>query len=325
VQDARVQIRCTDKSEIQTRPLVGVVPSTDGQITLFDAAKLRPFNFITTGPSVAGLAIVDASGANKSPDSNFDPAPFIGVSVRNGATRSDTYRMVNEGPLPPPRRRTFSAETNCVGGGVCTFEVGSTQEAQLLRVNDYVVLDGEGDTCNLLVTAKDESVPSQVKLVTGPLPEGCADRKRFSLRAGPESGARFVVYSDVRGFEGRLAVGETLEIAGDYLIHPVGFTNEQPVFRARITLNRVLEPLVRGDQYIAIVQSGFEPYVFAPDTGTLGAGLSNYRLPGPVSHTRVNNVDLAYIAYPSADGILEVNLALITDNAALRTGLVPFE
>jgi hypothetical protein len=176
-----------------------------------------------------------------------------------------------------------------------------------------------------VVTAKDESVPSQVKLVTGPLPEGCADRKRFSLRAGPDSGARFAVYSDVRGFEGRLASGGTLEIAGDYLIHPVGFTNEQPVFRVRLSLNRTLEPLERGDQYIALVQSGFQPYVFSPDTGSLGSGLSTYRLPGPVSHTRVNDVDFAYIAYPSADGILQVNLAAITDNVALRTGLVPFE
>jgi hypothetical protein len=324
----RVQIRCTEnRFDLQQRPLVGIFPSTDGQITLFDAAKLRSFNFITTGPSSSVPSFTDSQGNAKDLKAR-KPETFLTAQLLSGATRSDTYRFVNQGPLPPPRRRNFSVATNCAGGAGCAFEVGSADEARFVLNKDTIVLEGEGVPCLLTVTTKDESVPNRVRLLTEPIPEACDDPTRFtrfSLRAGPESGASFVVYSEFRGFEGRMAVGQTLEIAGDYLFHPVGFTNQQPVFRARLNLLNFVEPLEAGDQYVIGVGSGFQPYVFAPDTGSLASGLGAYRLPGPVSHTRVNDVDYAYIAYPSADGILEVNLAFMTDNAALTTGLVPFE
>ncbi len=327
VRDARVNIRCTeDRLDLQARPLVGIMPSSDGQITLFDAAKLRPFDFNTSGPSVLSGTVANAAGANKLPTGEMF-GTYVQVDMMNGATRSDTYRLVYEGPLPPPRRRTFLKETNCPGGGGCTFEVGSTQEAQFILPGDIVVLEGgEGALCELTVSAKDESVPAQVRLVTGPLTGGCESHRRFSLRAGPGSAAPFVVFSDVRGFEGRMAAGGIpLTLPGDFLFHPVGFTPTQQAFRARLTLKRTVGEPARGDQYTATIQSGFQPYVFSPDIGSPAAGLSGYRLPGPVSHTRVGDLDLAYIAYPSADGILQINLASITDNAALSTGLVPFE
>jgi hypothetical protein len=71
--------------------------------------------------------------------------------------------------------------------------------------------------------------------------------------------------------------------------------------------------------------SHFRPYVFSIDTTNAIAGLAAYRLPGPVVYTRVGEVDFAYIAYPSADGILQVSLEAITENSANTTGLVPFE
>ena len=93
----------------------------------------------------------------------------------------------------------------------------------------------------------------------------------------------------------------------------------------RLTLKKPGRVPQRGDQYLITVQSGFSPYIFAPDTGSLASGLGGYRLPGPVAHTRFEDVNLAYIAYPSADGILQVNLASLTDNGAQTAGLVPFQ
>jgi hypothetical protein len=321
VQGANLNTYCVEgKVEQLPRPLVGVVPSSDGTISLFDAVKLRPFDFNTSGPTVPNRSVVDALGQNKTLLQS--PESYISVELRNGAAQSDTYRMVYQGPLPSPRRRTFSKETQCTGG-VCTFEVGSAEEARFVLSGDFIVLEGEGERCELEVT-KDESVPTQVKLMTGVPTGDCATRTRFSLRAGNPA-APFAVYSDSRGFEGRVAKGVPLVLTGDYLTHPAGFTNEQPAFRARITLTDVATPAERGDQYIASVLGGVQSYAFAPDTGSLSAGLSSYRLPGPVSHTRVGGATLAYIAYPSADGILQVSLSSVTNNGVQSAGLLPFE
>jgi hypothetical protein len=166
-----------------------------------------------------------------------------------------------------------------------------------------------------------------VELSTGPLQGDCTGRQRFTLRAGPNSGLPFAVYSDGRGTEGRIAEGpqNSLTIEGPYYFHPPDYNSQLPPFLVKLTLLEVEKPPRRGDQYIASVQANFTPFIFAPDTGSLGAGLSAYRLPGPVAHTRFKGIDLAYIAYPSADGILQVNLASLTDNGAQASGLVPFQ
>ncbi len=322
VPSARVNIRCTgDRVELQQRPMVGIIPTSDGQIHIFDAVKLRPFDFNTSGPG-ASFAVLDASGTAK----NTRPVDtYVSVALRNGATRGDTYRFVYEGPLPAPRDRVLSERTLSCAGGTCAFKVGTPQDAQFVGPGDVVVLEGEGDACELTVVSKGVGTDGRVELLTGPLPEGCAERSRFSLRASAGAEAPFVVYSDSRGFEGRVAEGGTIEITGGYFFHPVGFEDEQPVFRARLTLTAVEEPKVRGDQYLVSTQSGFSPFVFTLETSSLAIGLTNYRLPGPVAHTRVSETDLAYIAYPSADGILQVNLGVVVDNVANVRGLLPFE
>ncbi|HEX8705089.1 MAG TPA: hypothetical protein VF815_40030, partial [Myxococcaceae bacterium] len=317
IKDARLYTRCADAAEnhVIPRPLVGMVPTSDGQISFFDAVKLRPFDLNAGGPSIPSITVIGPLGQDKTPalppEGQPIPPPLVLTEVRNGATRSDTYRMIYEGLLPPPRRRAFSAATNCPPpGSKCTFEVGSMQETRFLLANDLIVLDGgQADVCELPVTLKDESTPAQVKLETGALPENCTSHTRFSVRASAASGAPFVVTSDSRGYEGRVAVSQTLEVAGNYTFHPGGFNSTVPPFQVRLTLRATVNPLERGDQYVVAVSSGFSPYIFAPDVGNLSSGLSSFRLPGPVSYTRVGEATLAYIAYPSADGILQVNLA----------------
>ena len=134
----------------------------------------------------------------------------------------------------------------------------------------------------------------------------------------------FVVYSDAKGYLGRVADLEPLEVSGDYYYQPGPVLDPAPK-EARITVLTITREMTRGDQYIVTTLSHFLPYVFSADVGSLSAGLSAYRLPGPVVYSRVGGADFAYIAYPSADGILQIALETITDNAANTTGLVPFE
>jgi hypothetical protein len=49
-----------------------------------------------------------------------------------------------------------------------------------------------------------------------------------------------------------------------------------------------------------------------------------FRLPGPVVQATVDNDDFAYIVYPSANGVLEVDLSSITAGVLNSRGLFPY-
>ena len=327
VPDVRLYTRCSvaENHEIP-RPLIGVVPSSDGQISIFDAVKLRSFDLNPDGPLViAPGSIIDASGASLL-GQNEDVTTYIAGEVRNGSTRSDTYRIVYEGALPPPRDPVLSAQTSQCDGTRCTFTFGSPRDARFILTGDAVVLEPVVAACEELTVTDKQEVAGVVVLTTGPLRGDCSARQRFSVRASSNSVRPFVVYSDGRGVEGRMNKGEILTIEGDYYFHPPIFSSQEPPFLVRLNLKALKrDPAVRGDQYIVAVQANYSPYLFSPDTGSLASGLSAYRLPGPVAHTRFKGANLAYIAYPSADGILQVNMGSITDNGAQSTGLVPFQ
>lgn len=328
VPNVRLYTRCSavENHEIP-RPLVGVVPSSDGQISIFDAVKLRSFDLNQDGALVVSSTIINAAGASLLGETD-SVTTYIAGEVRNGSTRSDTYRIVYEGALPPPRDPVLSAQTyQCDDAGTrCTFTFGSPRDARFVLTGDSVVLEPVVAGCeDLTVTGKQE-VAGVVVLTTGPLRGDCSGRQRFSVRASGSSASPFVVYSDGRGVEGRMNKGESFTVAGDYYFHPPTFSSQAPPFLVRLELKALKrDPAVRGDQYTVSVQSNFSPYLFSPDTGSLASGLSAYRLPGSVAHTRFKGANLAYIAYPSADGILQVNMGSITDNGAQSTGLVPFQ
>jgi len=328
VPDVRLYTRCSvaENHELP-RPLVGIMPSSDGQISIFDAVKLRSFDLNPDGPLVLSSTIINAAGASLLGESDSVTA-FITGEVRNGSTRSDTYRIVYEGALPPPSNPVLSAQKDpCEEGEAqCTFTFGSPRDARFILTGDSVVLEPVDATCEALTVLGKQEVAGVVVLTTGPLRGDCSGRQRFSVRASSSSASPFVVYSDGRGVEGRVNKGETFTVEGDYYFHPPTFSSQAPPFLVRLELKALKrDPAVRGDQYTVSIQANYSPYLFSPDTGSLASGLSAYRLPGSVAHTRFKGTNLAYIAYPSADGILQVNMGSITDNGAQSTGLVPFQ
>jgi hypothetical protein len=68
----------------------------------------------------------------------------------------------------------------------------------------------------------------------------------------------------------------------------------------------------------------FRRYVFGVDTNQ-ASGLAVYTLPSSVVATDVGGASLAYVAYPSADGVLQVALESITDNLDNLTYLRAFQ
>ncbi|WP_224362025.1 hypothetical protein [Hyalangium versicolor] len=367
--DADVLIRCDGTSTVQRRPLIGIVPASDGRINIFDAAKLRSFdlnmayddgagNQVATGkPAATGQAIVDSTGAAKT--TRNTPANYIGLTVEEGATRDDTFRVIYEGALQGlvnrPVTMTGPETTVRCEGTDCFFYVDadavtprSGEDFSMVRVGDFISLSNSEGACptpedsELRVrTAQVGPVPDTSRsagvLKTGPIPADCPNPTRFTVRAGAHhSDAQYplVVYSDAKGYLGRMKEEKnTLPIPGGYYFHPEGFKdNEKEKFRsisAELHLDHLEDKddlkLARGDQFIITAVSGVVPFAANVDTVTTTAGLTAYRLPGPVVHTRVADTDFAYIAYPSADGILQVSLGGLVDNAANIRGLVPFE
>jgi hypothetical protein len=332
--DARVLIRCGGASTIQTRPLIGIVPASDGRISIFDAAKLRSFDLNSADADSTGWAIIDINGTAKTTSRPALKEYVDVVNPKQGATRDDTYRVIYQGTLPGLASRTFSDSTVVCSPG-CSFDVdasavekGSGGELPMVRTGDTISLVTADGTCPTEITVDSTSVVGRVgKLTTQPIPTDCSKPVRFTIRAGSQD--PLMVFSDAKGYLGRLPVEDSLlPIPGGYYFHPEGFDNSEDHRKVDVTLklsNLADLDLHRGDQLIVTAQSGIQPLTASVDTATTTAGLTAFRLPGPVVHTRVGDVDFAYIAYPSADGILQVSLGGLVDNTANIRGLVPFE
>ncbi|HYH98112.1 hypothetical protein [Hyalangium sp.] len=353
-QNASIRVRCNEESAVQKRPLVGIVPASNGLIHFFDAVSLRPFDLNTpdaadaaTPDDVAatGHAVVNINGETKVPEGRTANG-YIDLEVREGATRDETYRVLYEGAFQGLSGRPFTDELRRCEGDACSFFVEAANvmppagEEAIVRPGDLITLTNEAGACPTalsVISTRSEPPPNggatRGVLTAGRIPGDCPDPLRFTVRAGPQY--PLVVYSDLRGYLGRLAAVDTpadmpFRIPGGYYFHPQGFSDDARFRTASAylrlsNLNGLTQALTRGDQLIVSARSGYLPFVVGLDTGSLSAGLSSYRLPGPVVHTKVGDSDFAYIAYPSADGILQFSLAGIVDNTANTTGLVPFE
>ncbi|ADO72761.1 conserved uncharacterized protein [Stigmatella aurantiaca DW4/3-1] len=336
---AALQIRCIEQgstglvqvSEFQARPLVGIVPASNGQITFFDAVKMRPFDLDSTGVRIGSRTYLDAAGQTRTiTRGSLDQ--IIDVQMVDGATQDDTYRLVYQGLLPNLVGRSLSdaALVQC-SSTECAFQVGASALSQRdVEAQDTVVLANDAGACatDLTVTRTEALADGRGIAFTPSLPPDCANPVSFSFRAG--GNRPFAVYSDGQGYVGRMGDGATgqFTVAGGYFFRPPGFDPNRPPFKALLTLyiNREsLAPLPqRGDQFTVSTVSGYIPFVFSVDTSS-GTGLGAYRLPGPVVYTEVAGTSYAYIAYPSADGVLQFNTASILSNTANSTGLVPYE
>jgi hypothetical protein len=314
---------------IVKRALVGIVPASNGTITLFDAVRMRQFDLDPEGVATT-RALVDSTGLTKGFTAE-QLATHLTVELREGVTQNDTYRLIYQLGLPDLGSvdRVESSGGACPAGSTC-FAVDATAAMQV-EAGDVVVLRGDAGTCkDATGTEVDYKITSKVVgnptlLVTtapNPLPAECVELPRIIVRA---SGTRpFVVTSDAKGYLGRLGEGETLEVGGSYYYRATTAPDPAPK-DVRITVQLLHPELKRADQYVVTTLSHFRPYVFGIDTSSVILRLAAYRLPGPVVYTRVGETDLAYIAYPSADGILQIALEGITDNAANSSGLVPFD
>ncbi|MFL5344799.1 MAG: hypothetical protein ACJ8AT_08395 [Hyalangium sp.] len=375
--DAHILMRCNGASTVMRRPLIGIVPASDGRINIFDAAGLRSFDLDTPtdtdktlgASGQSGNSILDINGNAKSVSRlNGDGTPnfaaYIHLDTKEGATRDDTYRVLYKGALPGlanrPIRSSEGADktVDCTTTpGQCTFSVeDEAVKSGMVREQDIISLANDAGPClkedgltPIYVTISKVTLSPSTnpvgQLTTQGLPtDSCPDPTRFTVRANGDY--PLVVNSDTKGYLGRVMLNEdvTFTLPGGYFFHPNGFNSSDPTNPQRhdpaydkasayLHLEHMQDELAStltwGDQLVVTAQSGVRPFAAGVDTSTTTGGLTTFRLPGPVVHVQVGDptapVDFAYIAYPSANGILQVSLAGLEDNVANLRGLVPFE
>jgi hypothetical protein len=173
---------------------------------------------------------------------------------------------------------------------------------------------------------------------TTPIPEECRGYEYFHVRA---AGSKpFVVTNSSGAYLGRIAVGETFSITKPYFFHPyapsnpddprVNYRGESQGTEVSIRL-RPQTARQRGDRYVVNTTSNYFPFFSAVDI-TYSGEFRFFRLPGSVVQARIQvgkpeepTYDyFAYIAYPSADGVLEMDLELVAPGAPSVRGLLPY-
>ncbi|MFY1824578.1 hypothetical protein ACN47A_01565 [Myxococcus fulvus] len=344
-------------------PLLGMMPSSNGSITLFSADERRHFDLdrrpvnvavearnsleqvITVGDAASLVRVVQEVVYPCDP-SNPTGTSFTRRTLLEGSVVSGLYRFIYQGALPGmvDLARDLTTPTSFV-------VPQPTEVSRQARVDDRIVLANPDIRCTTdLVVSSVRPASEAGKVVletTTAIPEDCAELPSFSVHAGGSQ--PFVLVNDIGEFLSRDVSdsGPGYQIPTSYYFHPGDFTQTTvladsaiecglqsnltvPIYPAApppLTLRAtVTNTLSRGDRFVAAVGSGVRNHISGVETSpSSGAGLAFYTLPGPVVASQKGGAFLAYIAYPSADGILQVNLGVITDNALNAVGLTAFE
>ncbi|WP_368670458.1 hypothetical protein [Myxococcus sp. AM011] len=347
-------------NDVGSVPLLGLMPSSNGTITAFSAGDRRHFDldsrkaFFTAVARNASEEAIEIGAnvntlVNVSQSLNYpcDPANPTGqrtadqTGLFEGSVPDGIFRFVYQGAFPGmiDLQRDLSTPT--------TFEVPQSAVAsQQVREGDVVVLASLDIICttDLVVSSVQpaaEAGRARLETLT-PIPESCSQLPLFTVRAsGPQS---FLLVDQNGTLLSRDVTGTSATVPG-YEI-PTAYTFHSADFLATTSLSgcdsgaltvplypttppplrlraEAVQSLVRGDRYVVTVGSGVATYVAGVDTSNnSGAALQFYTLPGPVAASQAGGAGLAYIAYPSADGILQVNLELLFPNALNAQALV---
>lgn len=337
--------------------LLGVVTTTGdsnvtgGEIYFFNADGLQQEETNSATPAVASTSEVDASGTAQTPYVNGpDPDSF---QFGDGAVETQSLLITYQGIIPGLLE---VASTDADGQ---RFLVPGVDLHGRVTVGDsiQILAPDAGCTTELTVT----SVETDALVTTDAIPAACANRTGFTVRA---AGAEpYVVEGSVDGYLGRVGVNEHFtypapasfsasspscpsgpaycpvpcppgqqaacapahgnDYSAAYFFHTDAFLAEVPAIQ--FTFGAGDPAIQRGWQYVVNLSSGYQPLLIGVDTSYLPA----WYLPGSVVYHKLQKDDgelnLIYVAYPSAQGVLEFNPATIVPNSLNSTNLVGYQ
>ncbi|RKH00066.1 hypothetical protein [Corallococcus carmarthensis] len=346
---------------INTIPLLGIVPSSNGDITLFRADERRAFNLDrhpTDGPLSASVTaeLRDSNELARTEQvqgaiTAIEPGcPQVDATnatafLCNGTVPGGTYRFVFQGELPGlvGLRRDLTVEDPQL---LIETDLAT---ARGVVPGDSIVLENNAGACSTIIPIlrlEDQGngltrlYPDLSNEEVAAGAQACASYPNFSVRAGATV-KPYLLYSGLESsdtFVQRLNVGEAYTVSSflDYYYHPNGFDlgldpPKSPTTYAPAPLTLTLTPnigasdrLNPGDRFVVTLLPRFRRFVFGVDTSST-SNLAVYTLPASVVATDVDGASLAFLAYPSADGILQVALESISDNVDNLTYLRAFQ
>jgi hypothetical protein len=330
--------------QVGTPALVGMLSSSNGGVYFFDGISLEFFNGSTAAPGVTLNANntvltyqeIDAGALTIQPctgpllaagtDCRDAGSPF---QVAFGAAVTQTITITYCGLLPGLTSLTTSSAT----WPTLTVPAGPSAE---IKVGDVVELTGPDPTCDeefTITSASQTSVTAAGLTGLGP----CGTANVFSVRAGGQSTLAadgglipptpYVVTGTMDGYMGRTGAFDTFNANHTtYVFHPPGFVPPGPpeitfemqaIDPACVDANGNaltvgdggMTPICQDNQYQFNVASNYAPLFFTVDP-RVGSG---FQFPAAVQFDSV--VQRVYVAFPAANGILEVPPALIAPNS----------
>jgi hypothetical protein len=321
-----------------TLPVLGIVPLSNGTILFFDAVRLTHLNIDSTwgetqtaNTATASVSFINFLGASSDASGDVVVNQSVTDGVQEdltfGVTRDQTYLLTYQGLLPEMGSVAIKAD-----GSFQVPFVPRAGKGQLVQPGDLIILLAArtgGQACATAVPVLSVQPPAAggtlaTLIPSGDRPADCADYGFFQVRAaGPKP---LVLSSASEDYIERLGSGDTHEIRGPYFFHPPGYQGQTDgvVLGLRVARQNLDDPtrgLARGERYVITTDAHFFPYLVSV---AQVEDLFFFRLPGPVVQATVGNKDYAYIAYPSANGVLEVDLTGITAGVTNSNGLFTF-
>ncbi len=329
-----------------TLPVLGIVPLSNGAILFFDGLRMMHINVNALwdtaqnqreNTATASVSFINAQGASFTASTTElgDIVIRQGVSggvqqdLTFGVTRDETYLLTFQGLLPDMVSVARNKKNNDA------FEVPFAPrpgKGQVVQVGDLIILleaRTGGRVCATAVPVLSVQAPPvggtlATLTPSGPLPAECERFEFFQVRAaGPQP---LVLSSSTEDYIARLGGGDTYQIRGPYFFHPPGYQGQTEGVVLGLRVAKTDLNLARGERYVITTDAHFFPYLVSV---AQVEDLFFFRLPGPVVQATVgpenNPRDYAYIAYPSANGVLEVDLSGITAGVANSNGLSTFQ
>ncbi|MBF5041162.1 hypothetical protein FGE12_02075 [Aggregicoccus sp. 17bor-14] len=349
----------------QQFPLLGIVAHASGAYFAFDAMNLIHLDQDVRDSTISPPSALDAANTpfpessevfKSNPIRINDPllTPF------QGYTDSATVSVVFEGPITTSffattqEATTFSVPPTLVHSGAVGLPTTGAPE---ILPGDVVQFFPSSDPSTLCRVIKPDG-SSEVQeahvdtvtpgnLATGAaitftlaektIPAACKDVKFFQVRSGKDTVWPFVAYSDntYLGRVGQAGTGGELDLRTNPHFLAPHFTFGNPSLQI-VAVSTPPQALTRGNKYVYTLASNFDPYSFT--VATDAARLTRFFIPGPMVYSpgrpltvegggepTIEGKNRIYVAYPTADGVLQIALEGAQNNGRLLVPVVPFQ
>jgi hypothetical protein len=328
---------------VKTFDFLGIASTSNGQIFFFDASALTPINISTLPAQVTILQYVDsAAGVHTyapgpipgTPRTDIaNPPPYPGIKVASGAAAdpSELVSVVFQGVIPD-----FSNLSVTLIGGETQLPYGAGDARRLIGGKDRIVVSA-ANGCSAEVPLSAVDLNRGLLQTTTPVP--CMGAATFSVRAGGDlpSDQPYVVSGNVTGYMGRTNNNQDFafpanvaERYGRYYYHPPPDPDHPEIVfdptvpQIQFTMGPGAPDIQRDWQYAMVVESKF-----APESVTVDVNYGiEFHSPGASAYvgalSDLTDISRLYVAYPSANAVLEFPPQLLVPNAANFRNIAAF-